>query len=284
MRRIAHPRTLGGALARSWGAAYCWLLAVAVLLPVAVVVAGAFVPAARLGMSLGGTSEGWVGGAESGVSLKWFTYVLDLYGGALAYSVALAAVAVGAGLALAVPAAYGLVRHPFPGAKVLEELALLPLAVPGIAAAIALIQTYALVRGEWWFVAVGHVLYTVPLLLRTLLHALRGEGFEAERAAATLGAGPWQRFARVTWPRLRRPASLGALIVAAVSWGEFNASFLLATPLHQPFPAALYATYTSNSFAVSSAATTLFLAGIVPLLAVIERLGRRELMAVRQGA
>ena len=266
------------------GAAYCWLLAAAVLLPVAVVVAGAFVPAARLGMSLGGASEGWVGGAEAGVSLKWFAYVLDLYGGALAYSVALAAVAVGAGLALAVPAAYGLVRHPFPGSKALEELALLPLAVPGIAAAIALIQTYALVRGAWWFVAVGHVLYTVPLLLRTLLHAVRGEGFEAERAAATLGAGPWRRFVRITWPRLRRPASLGALIVAAVSWGEFNASFLLATPLHQPFPAALYATYTSNSFAVSSAATTLFLAGIVPLLVVIERLGRRELMAVRQGA
>lgn len=265
---------------RRFGIGYCWLLAAGVLLPVAVVVLGAFVPAARLGMA----SEAWVGGEEAGLSLKWFGYVLDLYGRSLLFSVALAAVAVGVGLALALPAAYGLVRHPFPGSKALEELALLPLAVPGIAAAIALIQTYALVRGEWWFVAVGHVLYTVPLLLRTLLHALRGEGFEAERAAATLGAGPLRRFAAVTWPRLRRPASLGALIVAAVSWGEFNASFLLATPLHQPFPAALYATYTSNSFAVSSAATTVFLAGIVPLLAAIERLGRRELMAVRQGA
>jgi len=266
--------------ARRAGLAYCALLAAVVLLPVAVVVLGAFVPAARLGLS----SEQWVPGAEGWLSLKWFAYVLDLYRRPLLFSLALAVFAVVAGLLLAVPAAYGLVRYPFPGARLVEELALLPLAVPGIALAIALIQTWSVVRGEWWFVGLGHLLYTVPLLLRTLLHSLRGEGFELERAAATLGAGPWQRFRLVTWPRLARAASLGALIVAAVSWGEFNASFLLATPLHQPFPAALYATYTSNSFAVSSAATTLFLAVILPLLLAIERLGRDELMAVRQGA
>jgi putative spermidine/putrescine transport system permease protein len=265
---------------RRAGIAYCVALAAVVLLPVAVVVAGAFVPAARLGIS----SEQWVAGEEGWLSLKWFAYVLDLYRRPLLFSLALAGVAVAGGLALALPAAYGLVRHPFPGSRLLEELALLPLAVPGIAVAIALIQTYAVVRGAWWFVALGHLLYTLPLLLRTLLHALRGEGFELERAAATLGAGPWQRFRRITWPRLRRAASQGALIVAAVSWGEFNASFLLATPLHQPFPAALYATYTSNSFAVSAAATTIFLAVILPLLIAVERLGRGELMAIRQGA
>lgn len=270
-----------GRLARGAGLAWCALLAAGVLLPVVVVVLGAFVPAARLGLA----SEQWVPGEESGwASLKYFRYVADLYGPALGFSLLLAGVAVAAGLALAVPAAYGLVRHPFPGSRAVEELALLPLAVPGIAVAIALIQTWALVRGEWWFVALGHVLYTLPLLLRTLLHALRGEGFRLEEAAATLGAGPWARFRWVTWPRLRRPASVGALAVAAVSWGEFNASFLLATPLHQPFPAALYATYTSNSFAVSSAATVIFLAGILPLLVAIEWLGRDELVGIRQAA
>ena len=269
-----------GRLRRSLGLGYCAVLAAAVLLPVAVVVLGAFLPAARIGLS----SEQWVPGEEGWLSLKYFAYVVDLYRGALLYSLLLAATAIVAGLALTLPAAYALVRHPFPGSALLEELALIPLAVPGIAVALALIQLYAAVRGEWWFVAVGHVIYTAPLLLRTLLHGLRGEGFELERAAATLGAGPWQRFRWVTWPRLRRPASVGALIVAAVSWGEFNASFLLATPIHQPYPAALYATYTSNSFAVSSAATTLFLAVILPLLVAVERLGRRELLGVRQGA
>lgn len=269
---------------RGVGLAYCAVLALVVLLPVAVVVVGAFVPAARLGLS----SEQWVAGEEGFVSAKYFAYVLDLYGRSLVFSLLLAGTSVVVGLALAVPAAYGLARHPFPGATLLEELALLPLAVPGIAVALALIQIYAMVRGEWWFVALGHVLYTLPLLLRTLLHGLRegpgGAGFELERAAATLGAGPWQRFRRITWPRLRRPAAVGSLIVAAVSWGELNATFLLATPLHQPFPLALYATYTSNSFAVSSAATTIFLAGVLPLLLAVEWLGRDELMAVRQAA
>ena len=267
-------------LSRRLGLAYCALLATVVLLPVLVVVLGAFVPATRLGMA----SEQWVAGEEPWLSLKYFAYVVDLYRGSLVYSLVLAATAVVVGLLLTVPAAYGLVRHPFRGSVFVEELALLPLAVPGIAVAIALIRLYAAARGAWWFVAIGHVLYTAPLLLRTLIHGLRGGGVELEQAAATLGAGAWQRFRWITWPLLRRPASLGALIVAAVSWGEFNASFLLATPLHQPYPAALYATYTSNSFAVSSAATTLFLAIILPLLLAVEWLGRRELTGLRQGA
>ncbi|HKI87327.1 MAG TPA: ABC transporter permease subunit [Thermoanaerobaculia bacterium] len=265
---------------RRLGILYCLVLAFAILLPVIVVVAGAFIPAARLGLS----SEQWVAGSEGWLSLKWFHYVLALYRVPLLYSLLLALVSVTVGLALSIPAAYGLVRHPFPGSRLVEELALLPLAVPGIAIAIALIETYALVRGAWWFLAVGHLLYTVPLLLRTLLHSLRGKGFALERAAATLGAGPLARFRHITWPRLRRAASLGALIVAAVSWGEFNASFLLATPVHQPYPAALFATFTSNSFAVSSAATTIFLAVIVPLLIAVELLGHDDLMAMRQGA
>jgi putative spermidine/putrescine transport system permease protein len=265
---------------RRAGIAYSVVLAGVVLLPVVVVMLGSLVPAARLGL----TSEQWVAGEENWLSFKYFGYVFDLYGQALAFSLLLAAVTVAGSLLVAVPAAYGLVRHSFPGARMLEALALLPLAVPGIAVAVALIRTWSIVRGEWWLVAVGHLVYTVPLMLRTLTNALRGEGFELEQAAATLGAGPWQRFRRITWPRLLRPVTLGVLIVATVSWGEFNVSFLLATPLNQPFPAALYATYTSNSFAVSSAATVIFLAGIVPALLLIERLGRGEFHGLRQGA
>ena len=51
-----------------------------------------------------------------------------------------------------------------------------------------------------------------------------------------------------------------------ISWGEFNVSFLLATPTTQTFPAALYLTYTTNSFPVAAAATTIFLAAAVPAL------------------
>ena len=75
-------------------------------------------------------------------------------------------------------------------------------------------------------------------------------------------------------PNLRHAMISGALMVFAVSWGEFNVSYLLNTPLNQTYPAALYATYTSNSFQVSSAATVIFLSVIIPALLAIQWLGR----------
>ena len=75
----------------------------------------------------------------------------------------------------------------------------------------------------------------------------------------------------------------GSLMVFAVSWGEFNVSYLLNTPLHQTYPAALYATYTSNSFQVAGAATTIFLGGIVPALLAIQLLDGGGSSAGRSG-
>jgi len=78
-------------------------------------------------------------------------------------------------------------------------------------------------------------------------------------------------------PLLLPSLILSALLVFAVSWGEFNVSFLLATPLIQTFPAGLYATYTTNSFPVAAAATVVFLAPVVPALIAIQALGGEEL-------
>ena len=85
---------MAGRFRRSLGLGYCALLAAAVLLPVAVVVLGAFLPAARIGLS----SEQWVPGEEGWLSLKYFAYVVDLYRGALVYSLVLAATAIAVGL------------------------------------------------------------------------------------------------------------------------------------------------------------------------------------------
>jgi putative spermidine/putrescine transport system permease protein len=80
----------------------------------------------------------------------------------------------------------------------------------------------------------------------------------------------------VTLPRLVPGLVLSALLVFAVSWGEFNVSFLLATPLVQTFPAGLYLTYTTNSFPVAAAATLIFLAPILPAFLAIQALGGEE--------
>ncbi len=254
-----------------------------ILTPVLVVVAGSFLNTAFLGLA----SEQWIGDGSDAhelITFKWFTYVLATYRPQLWMSAQLAFASVVGCLALGVPAAYLLVRGSFPGRRVLEEMIMLPLALPGLAISIALIQAYIGFRGKWYFVLLGHLLYTLPFMVRIVASALRGFDVAAlERAAESLGASRWQRFRYVVLPNLRHSVTLGSLLVFAVSFGEFNVSFLLCTPLTATFPSALYATYTFNSFQVSSAATVIFLAVILPVLLLIQWIGGDE-ARVEQGA
>lgn len=259
-----------------------WALLIVVAAPVVVVLAGAFVNPALLGVS----SERWVADSGQGIlAQSWFGYVFDLYGRSMRFSLLLAALSVVVCILVSVPAACAMVRSDSRSSRGLEEITLLPLSIPGIAMSIGLIQAYTIVRGQWWLILCGHVLYTVPLMMRVVVNALRS--FDLERlqsVAQSLGAKRWQRFVFVVLPNLRHSIIVGSLLVFAISWGEFNVSFLLNTPLNQTYPAALYTTYTANSFAVSSAATTIFLAVIIPVLLAVQWIGGREFVRLEQAA
>lgn len=208
-------------------------------------------------------SEGWSSGA--------YAYVLQTYGQTLFVSLRLALVVVTASLLLGAPAAYALVRHPFRGAGVVEWLATMPLSLPGVTIALAVIVAHAQFRGSLLLLAGAQMLYTVPYVVRIVSGAMRLMPLgEYEMAARTLGATAPARFRRVTLPLLMQPLGMAALVVFAISWGEFNVAFLLATPEQMPFPAALYATYTGSSSAVSGAATAIFIAGALPFLFALQ--------------
>jgi putative spermidine/putrescine transport system permease protein len=233
---------------------------------------------------VGLAADQFVGASEQLFSLEGYRYVFQAYGGWMWYSVKLAAACVLICIFVGLPAGYVFVRHPFAGSRLLEELVALPLSLPGIAMSVALLAAYNPLRG-WWLVLAGHVLYTLPFMMRVVTNNLRGSRMaEMEQAAASLGAGFWQRFWLVVLPNTRHALVLGALLVFAVSWGEFNVSYLLNSGKPQTFPAALYDTYANESFQISSAATTLFLLVVLPAAVAIQLIGGRSGLAVRQGA
>lgn len=268
--------------ARNWefSALLCVTLTllIIVLAPFAVVVLGAFLNTSLLGLS----TEQWARGGDSLITLKWFRYVFELYGSSLFFSVKLAVLSVAICLLIGVPGGYVIARNRL---HFVETLALLPLSLPGIALSIGLIQAFAIVRGAWWLILAGHLLYTLPFMVRLVTNELRSFDLaRLEACAQTLGANFPQRLRRVVLPNLRHAMIVGSLLVFAISWGEFNVSYLLNTPLHQTYPAALYATYTSNSFPVAGAATTIFLALIIPLLLAMQWIGGEASANVEQGA
>ena len=240
-------------LARRAGIAGTAVLALAMLSPVAITAAAA---------------------AGSG---EVFRSVPELWGRALVCSARMAGVVVPLALAIGAPAAWAFRRRPFPGSRLLEAAALVPLGVPGVALAFSLLRTAGDGTPRFWLLAAGHLAYTIPLVIRTVGNAVETFDPRLEAAARSLGAGPFQVALRVTLPLLVPALVLSALLVFAVSWGELNVSFLLATPLLQTFPAALYRTYTTSSFPVAAAATVVFLLPVVPALIAIQALGGEEL-------
>jgi putative spermidine/putrescine transport system permease protein len=281
------------------GLAYCVsaLLALAILSPIAVCIWGG----ATTSKAMGTASEvgpGWQQAGKAGdvfaertqaqtgyFTSLWYRYVLRVYGGTILVTLQLAVISVVLTTVIGVAASYALVRYRFPARGLIEEVVLLPMSIPGIAVAIALIQAHTTIRPTWFIILVGHLLYTMPFMLRVVMNTLRSFDFiTLEQAAASLGASWWQRMRWVVLPNLRHAILVGSLLVFAISLGEFNASFLLNTPTNQTYPAALYDTYNLDSFQVSSAATTVFIVMLFPALIALQYIGGRELGETVQGA
>ena len=130
-----------------------------------------------------------------------------------------------------------LVRHEFPGKRVLNALIDLPLAVSPVVVGLALILVYGnnTVVGGWLadhglpiiFSIPGMVLATVfvslPLVVRAIAPVLAEIGVEQEQAAWTLGAKPFTAFRRITLPAIRWALAYGMVLALARSLGEYGA-------------------------------------------------------------
>jgi putative spermidine/putrescine transport system permease protein len=243
-----------------------WLLLVLLVLltPVVITVLGSF-------------AETWQQQPWEAFTLRWYEYVFTTYGNALRVSLLVAGLTVLATTLIGVPAAYALVRYHFPGRSLIEDLLLLPLTLPGLALGLAIVQTYTLLRGQWLLLLLGHIIFTLPYMVQIVTGSLRTSGvIQLESAAASLGAGWWQRFGLIILPAARNSIVAGALAVFTLSLGEFNLSYFLYTPLAMPLPVGMYEAYASLRIEIGSAFTTIFLALILPAVLLGQLLGRTK--------
>lgn len=233
-----------------------------------------------IGLSaLAGLTANWFLGLSGGVTTRWVARVWELYAHTIGLSLGLAALCLLCTLLIGVPAAYALARTEGRAARLLEELLTLPIAVPGLATALGLILLWGAVgdfRTHPGFVLVGHVLFTTPFMLRATLAAMRGADLATlEEAARACGAGFFRRFLGIVLPNARRGILAGALMVVALSLGEFNTTLLLSTPFTMTLPVGLADSYASMRLEVASAFTLVFLVLLVPPMLALQALADR---------
>lgn len=219
---------------------------------------------------MAGVVENYTVGVSSGLTLRWLDQVWSVYGSTVGASIAVALACVACTLVLGVPCAYALARSRSHWARGFEEVLTLPVAVPGLATALALILTYGhvtMLRQSFGFILVGHVVFTLPFMVRTVASAFqRHELLALEEAARTLGASFRQRFLGVLIPAVFPAIMAGTLMVFTLSIGEFNLTWMLHTPLTRTLPVGLADSYASMRIEVGSAYTIIFLLIIVPIL------------------
>ncbi|MGN6667369.1 MAG: ABC transporter permease, partial [Trinickia sp.] len=175
---------------------------------------------------MAGLTVNYFRGISSGLTLRWLAQVWAQYHGSVFLSLEVAAATLAITLVTGVPAAYALARSKTRWARIVEEMLVLPIALPGLASALALIVVYGgftAFRMSVAFIVVGHVVFTLPFMVRAVAAVAASADLRTlEEGAASLGATFAQRFFTVVLPNLKPGIVAGALAVVTLSIGEFN--------------------------------------------------------------
>jgi spermidine/putrescine transport system permease protein len=154
---------------------------------------------------------------------------------------------------------YGLWRYQFPGKHLGAWLLYLPVVVPDIVMAVALLLFFALLRqgSAWLFGVLGyawpelftlgmgtmilaHVTFQIPFVAIVVRARLAGLDPAIEEAARDLGANAWQTFWRITMPLMLPGVLAGGLLAFTLSLDDFVVSFFTTGPGATTVPILIY--------------------------------------------
>lgn len=138
--------------------------------------------------------------------------------------------------------AWVLVRYPFPGRWVMNALIDLPFAVPTVVTGLMLVALYGpssvlgVVLGKVGLpviyqkpgIVLALLFVTYPFVIRSVQPVLLEMDPAEEEAAATLGAGAFTTFWRVTLPTLRPAILTGTALSFSRALGEFGSVVMVA--------------------------------------------------------
>jgi len=169
-------------------------------------------------------------------------------------AVAVASVAAGtpAGMAL------GGYEWRFKGAVIF--FVLLPILVPPLASTMGVHLTFIrLGLADTAFgVFLVHLVPTVPYTAIIMTSIFAERTGEAEEAARTLGANPWQTFVHVTLPEVVPGVAVAGLFAFLISWGQYVLTILIGGGNVVTLPMLLFSAASGNDPVITSSLAIVF--------------------------
>jgi iron(III) transport system permease protein len=176
-------------------------------------------------------------------------------------------------------ASWIVVRSRLPGRWLVDNLASLPLVIPGLVLGVALLFVYLRsplpIYGTLWILFLAYFTRFMPYGMRYAVSAMHQLGAELEEAARTSGASFLQTFRRITLPLLLPGLLAGWLYVVIVAMRELSSSILLYSPGTEVLSVRIFVLYEDGRFTELAALGMAMVLVLAVLAALAYRVGTR---------
>jgi len=215
----------------------------------------------------------------TGFSTEWYQLLFDRARSgqihrAAGNSLYVAAVATAIAAVLGTLAAVGIARRGTGWARALDTLFMSPLILPGIAFGLAALMYFTLIglRPSLDLIVLGHVIVVVPFVLRTTSASLSQLDPALLESSASLGAGWFYTFRRVTLPTIAPGIAAGAFLAFIASLDNVPVSLFLAGPRSDMLPIRMWGMMESTLDVRVAAVSGVLIAAVLALMLLMERL------------
>lgn len=158
--------------------------------------------------------------------------------------------------------AVGLVRHEFKGKQFLNSAVYIPIVIPEIVLAVALLCIYIKIGFPLglWSIILGHTTLTLPFVVINVKSRLAGYDKSIEEAAMDLGANQRQTFFKVTMPMILPGIMSGSFLAFTLSLDDLAISNFVTGIKSTTLPLEIQSMLRSGISPEINALTTLIMA------------------------
>lgn len=203
----------------------------------------------------------------NGFTTEWYSklFTNSTVIGSLWYSIIIAVLATVISVTIATIGALGLRKYEFRGRKFINNMLFIPIIVPEIVLAVALLIIFmkvglALGMGS---ILLGHCTFCIPYAVVTIKGRISGDGYSLEEASMDLGASRIQTFFNVTLPSIMPGVMSAAFLSFTLSIDDVVMSNMLAGAKNSTLPVLILSMNKSGITPDINALTTIMILVIV---------------------
>jgi iron(III) transport system permease protein len=174
-------------------------------------------------------------------------------------------------------ASWLVIRTKLPGRWLVDNLAFVPLVIPGLVLGVALLFVYLrfpiAIYGTMFILLISYVTRYMPYGMRYASTSMYQIGGELEESAQVSGASWWQTFRRINLPLLVPGLMAGWIYIVMTSVRELSSSILLYSPGNEVLAVMIWEQYENGQFTELAALGTMMIVALVVLVYLAQRLG-----------